>query len=96
NQGKQLSWHIAMRPGKRKALPETPWGVVMDKLEQVKARIRAKGEHAFHVIKNLFHHRKTRYRGLEKNTKQLYTLFGLANLVLARRWLLAPQGPSAS
>jgi IS5 family transposase len=41
-------------------------------------------------------HRKTRYRGLEKNTKQLYTLFGLANLVLARRWLLAPQGPSAS
>ncbi len=96
NQGKQLSWHIAMRPGKRKALPETPWGVVMDKLEQVKARIRAKGEHAFHVIKNLFHHRKTRYRGLEKNTKQLYTLFGLANLVLARRWLWAPQGPSAS
>jgi IS5 family transposase len=96
NQGKQLSWHIAMRPGKRKALPETPWGVVMDKLEQVKARIRAKGEHAFHVIKNLFHHRKTRYRGLEKNTKQLYTLFGLANLVLARRWLLVPQGQSAS
>jgi IS5 family transposase len=96
NRNKQVSWHIAMRPGKRKALPETPWGVVMDKLEQVKARIRAKGEHAFHVIKNLFHHRKTRYRGLEKNTKQLYTLFGLANLVLARRWLLAPQGPSAS
>ncbi|MES8604990.1 IS5 family transposase, partial [Cutibacterium acnes] len=60
NQGKQVAWHVAMRPGKRKALPETPWGVVMDKLEQVKARIRAKGEHAFHVIKNLFHHRKTR------------------------------------
>ncbi len=96
NRDKQVSWHIAMRPGKRKALPETPWGVVMDKLEQVKARIRAKGEHAFHVIKNLFRHRKTRYRGLEKNTKQLYTLFGLANLVLARRWLLVPQGPSAS
>jgi len=96
NQGKPLRWHIAMRPGKRKALPETPWGVVMDKLERVKARIRAKGEHAFHVIKNLFHHRKTRYRGLEKNTKQLYTLFGLANLVLAHRWLLAPQGQSAS
>jgi transposase, IS4 family len=96
NQGKQVRWHIAMRPGKRKALPETPWGVVMDKREQVKARIRAKGEHAFHVIKNLFHHRKTRYRGLEKNTKQLYTLFGLANLVLARRWLLVPQGQSAS
>jgi IS5 family transposase len=95
NQGKQVSWYIAMWPGKRK-VPQDAVGVVMDKLEQVKARIRAKGEHAFHVIKNLFHHRKTRYRGLEKNAKQLYTLFGLANLVLAHRWLLAPQGPSAS
>jgi IS5 family transposase len=67
----------------------------MQKIEQAKARIRAKVEHAFHVVKNLFHHRKTRYRGLEKNTEQLYTLFGLANLVLARRWLLVPQGQSA-
>jgi IS5 family transposase len=48
------------------------------------------------VVKNVFRHRKTRYRGLEKNTKQLYTLFDLANLVLARRWLLVPQGQSAS
>jgi IS5 family transposase len=61
HQGKPLSWHIAMRPGQRKVLLETPWGVAMERLEQVKARIRAKGEHAFHVIKNLFHHRKTRY-----------------------------------
>jgi transposase, IS5 family len=29
-----------------------------------------------------------RYRGLAKNQAQLYTLFGLANLVLARRRLL--------
>ena len=28
--------------------PKTPWGVAMERLEQVKARIRAKGEHAFH------------------------------------------------
>jgi len=95
NQGKAVRWHIAMRPGKRRALPDTPWGVAMERLEQVKARIRAKVEHAFHVVKNVFRHRKTRYRGLEKNTKQLYTLFGLANLVLARRWLLVPQGQSA-
>jgi len=37
------------------------------------------------VVKNLFRHRKVRYRGLLKNTAQLFTLFGLANLVLARR-----------
>jgi IS5 family transposase len=96
NLDKQVTWHIAMRPGKRRALPDTPWGVAMERLEQVKASIRAKVEHAFHVVKNVFRHRKTRYRGLEKNTKQLYTLFGLANLVLARRWLLVPQGQSAS
>ncbi len=96
NRDKQVSWHIAMRPGKRRALPDTPWGAAMQKIEQAKASIRAKVEHAFHVVKNVFRHRKTRYRGLEKNTKQLYTLFGLANLVLARRWLLVSQGQSAS
>jgi len=37
--------------------------------------------------KNLFQHRKARYKGLAKNTAQLFSLFGFANLVLARRWL---------
>ena len=90
-----VRWHVAMMPGKRRALPDTPWGAITDKLEQTKARIRAKGEHAFHVVKNLFRHRKTRYRGLAKNTHHLHTLFALANLVLARRWFCAPQGQSA-
>ena len=47
----------------------------------------AKVEHCFHVVKCLFRHRKTRYRGLAKNTAQLFSLFALANLVLARRFL---------
>ncbi|MFX6006943.1 transposase, partial [Acinetobacter baumannii] len=42
-------------------------------------------EHPFHVLKNLFRHRKTRYRGLAKNTAPLHTLFALANPVLAGR-----------
>ena len=41
------------------------------------------------AVKNLFRHRQTRYRGLAKNTAQLYSLFGLANLVLAKHELLA-------
>jgi transposase, IS5 family len=60
-----------------------------------KAQLRAIVEHPFHVVKNLFRHRKVRYRGLAKNTAQLFSLFALANLVLARR-LLPPQGVSAS
>jgi hypothetical protein len=56
---------------------------MIEKLEHLKARVRAKAEHPFDVIKNLFRHRKTRYRGLAKNTAQLFTLFGFANLILA-------------
>lgn len=80
-----IPWHIAMRPGKRRALPDTPHGRLLNQIETLKARIRAKVEHPFHVIKTLFRHRKVRYRGLAKNTAQLYTLFALATLVLAGR-----------
>lgn len=80
-----ILWQVAMRPGKRRALPDTKHGRLLRQIETLKARIRAKVEHPFHVIKNLFRHRKVRYRGLAKNTAQLYSLFALANLVLAGR-----------
>jgi len=83
-----VTWHVAMRPGKRKLLPGTPLGELVEKIERARASIRAKVEHPFHVVKNLFRHRKTRYKGLFKNTAQLFSLFGFANLMLARRWLL--------
>jgi hypothetical protein len=75
-------WHVAMRPGKRRALPNNLMGRILDELEQLKASVRAKVEHPFHIIKNLFGLRKVRNRGLAKNTARLYTLFGLANLVI--------------
>src|SRR5574337_719388 len=82
-------WHVAMRPGKRRALDKSaPVGALLDKVEHLKARIRAKVEHPFRVIKRQFGHVKVRYRGLAKNTAQLYTLFALANLWMARRRLL--------
>ena len=56
-------------------------------LEVTKASARAKVEHPFRVVKNLSRYRKTRYRGLAKNTAQLFTLFGLANRVPAVRRL---------
>jgi IS5 family transposase len=91
-----VTWHVAMRPGKRKTLLGTPLGELLERLEHAKASIRAKVEHPFHVVKNLFGHRKTRYRGLAKNTAQLFSLFGFANLVLARRWLLDANTQGAS
>ena len=84
-----VNWHVAMRPGKRRALPQQhAWAQMLEQAERIKASLRAKVEHPFHVIKNLFRHRKTRYRGLAKNTAQLHTLFAMANLMLARRWVL--------
>src|SRR5471030_1272645 len=87
NAATKLEWHTAMRPGLRKALKDTELDRVKEKIEQTKASVRAKVEHCFHVVKCLFRHRKVRYRGLAKNTAQLYSLFALANLVLARRSL---------
>jgi len=85
NQGKSVTWHVAMKRSKRKALPKNKVGRMLEKLEHLKASVRAKVEHPLHDIKNPFRHRKTRYRGLAKNTAQLFTLFGFANLVLAGR-----------
>ena len=85
----EANWHVAMRPGKRRALNKnSPMDAVLDKLEQHKASIRAKVEHPFRVIKRQFGHVKVRYRGLAKNTAQLHTLFALSNLWMVRRTLL--------
>jgi len=84
-----VNWHVAMRPGKRRALDkQTPWGKLLDKAEQLKASVRAKVEHPFRVIKCQFGYTKVRYKGLAKNTAQLVTLFALGNLWMARRRIL--------
>ncbi|MCL1622075.1 IS5 family transposase [Ralstonia pseudosolanacearum] len=84
----EVDWHVALRPGKRRALDRsTLVGKLADELERVKARIRAKAEHPFRVIKRQFGHLKVRYRGLMKNTQQLHTLFALSNLWMMRHQL---------
>lgn len=59
-------------------------------LNRRRSQRRARGEHAFHVVKRLWGFMKVRYRGLAKNTARAFTLFGLANLYLVRRRLLPP------
>jgi IS5 family transposase len=60
-------------------------------INQVRSKARARGEHAFHVVKRLWGFAKVRYRGLAKNTARLFTAFALANLYLLRRRLLPAQ-----
>ena len=61
---------------------------MLEKLEQIKARIRSKVKHPFRVIKCQFGHRKTRYRGLAENTNQLQVMFALSNLWVVRKRIL--------
>jgi IS5 family transposase len=85
-----VTWHIAVRPSDRKRLKAGPeLGAVLDKIETLKASVRAEVEHPFRVIKRQFGHTKVRYRGLFKNTAQLKTLFALSNLWMARWKLMA-------
>ena len=44
------------------------------------SKIRAKVEHPFRIIKDLWGHRKTRYKGMKKNRSQMYMLFALSNM----------------
>jgi len=88
-----VDWHVAMRPGKRRALDkQTALGALLDEAEKLKARVRAKVEHPFRVIKCQFGFTKVRYKGLAKNTAQLITLFALSNLWMARRQLMGVRG----
>jgi IS5 family transposase len=88
-----VKWHIAMRPGKRRALNmDNAADALLDQAEKLKAGIRAKVEHPFRVIKRQFGYVKVRYRGLKKNTAQLVTLFALSNLWMVRAKLMEAQG----
>jgi len=87
------TWHVAMRRGLRRKLnPFIEPDFVAERVEKMKAGIRAKVEHPFRVVKQQFGFTKVRYRGLAKNTAQLVTLFALSNLWMARRDLIGARG----
>jgi transposase, IS5 family len=84
-----IEWSVAKRRSTITKMAEGTLKTLTKALERVKAQIRARVEHPFHVVKNLFHYKKVRYKGLAKNKAQLYSLFGLANLVIAKKRLMA-------
>jgi transposase, IS5 family len=84
---RDVCWNIAIKRGIIKALPKGLRDLA-EPVERALAQVRAWVEHPFHIVKNLFRHKKLRYRGLAKNTAQLHTLFALANLVIVKKALL--------
>ena len=73
----------------RKSKPNQKLDTWTRRFNRTVASIRAIGEHPFRILKRQFGYTKVRYRGLDKNIAQLYTLFALGNLFQVRRALLA-------
>jgi transposase, IS5 family len=87
--GKTTEFRVAIMPGKRRALPDTPDGKLQDLTKTAKSHIRSKGEHPFRVIKQQCCFQKTRLLGMVKNRCKVNVQAALTNLFLARRQLLA-------
>ncbi|NOR71739.1 MAG: IS5 family transposase [Methylomarinum sp.] len=75
-----------------KAKPKKKLSSMQNKRNKKHASIRSKVEHPFRIIKCQFGYRKTRYRGIQKNGAQVFSLMALANLYHVRQKLLAPTG----
>jgi len=79
----QIDWRINLQKPYRKNKWESGPGIFWHRfLEYQKSRVRSKVEYPFFVIKRIFGYRKVRYRGLQKNRTQAYTLCALANLYM--------------
>ena len=86
--GKKIKYIINRRPSQSKNLSTRAKGQIKRR-EREKSSVRAKVEHVFAVVKKQLRYRKTRYRGLRKQTAKLNMMFSLANLILADRPCLA-------
>jgi IS5 family transposase len=85
-----VRYRINRRPTSQRPLSER-WRMI----NRARSRTRARGEHAFRVVKQLWGFAKVRYRGLAKNLARAQTMFALANLYQLRRHLL-PAGASCA
>ena len=83
-QGKRIRYKINRRPSQSKHADNRSRGQIKRR-EKEKSSVRAKVEHVFGVVKGQLRYRKTRYRGLRKQTAKLNMMFALANLYLAAR-----------
>jgi len=80
-----VRYRVNRRPNGRTRLSER-WR----KINRARSRTRARCEHPFRVIKQLWGFDKTRYRGLAKNLARAQTMFALANLYVVRHRLMPP------
>ncbi len=78
----KVDYRVARRPSQNKLTGNydgTNWDRI---IEHEKSSIRCKVEHPFHIVKNVFHACKTRYKGIKKNFHMFNILFASANLLM--------------
>ena len=85
--GKKIKYKINRKPSQIKKL-STSGQYYAKKTEHKKSSVRSKVEHVFGVVKRQLGYRRTRYRGLKKQTSKLNIMFALTNLILADRKFL--------
>ena len=81
-EGRGIEWCVKRKANRGQQLTEED-----KEYNHRQGKVRAIVEHVFHVVKNIFQHRKTRYKGLYKNAVQVFSQFMLANIYLVRREL---------
>lgn len=82
--GKRIRYKLNRRPSQIKKSSNRSQAQ-LKRRERERSSVRAKVEHVFGVVKGLLRYRKTRYRGLRKQTAKLNIMFAIANLILADR-----------
>ena len=75
----------------RRGTAQRPLTDYQKNINRSRSRTRARGEHAFRIVKQLWGFTKVRYRGIAKNAARALASFALANLYLMRRWILPHQ-----
>lgn len=83
--GSGVRYRVNRRPTSQRPLSDR-W----KQINRSRSRVRARGEHGYHVVKRLWGFNKVRYRGLAKNRARALTAFALANLYLVRQKLMPP------
>ena len=82
--GRKIRYCIHRKPSQYKKNSKQSKAQIK-RIEHEKSSVRAKVEHVFAVVKGQLRYRKTRYRGLVKQTAKLNMMFALANLILVGR-----------
>ena len=82
--GKKIKYKINRKPSQIRKLSASGQ-YAAKKAEHNKSSVRVKVEHIFAIVKRQLGFRRTRYRGLAKQTAKFNIMFALANLILADR-----------